>query len=115
METTSQSRLVWMYSRVLMMLRPLTNCCVLAARRHVNGSTCDCKLHRGAMELTEPSVYLGHNTSICMFVGMLRCGVMPMHFNVGSFECAFLYISVHVVVVLGLCRVIKVEVQLTIE
>ncbi len=62
-----------------MVLRLLTNCCVLAARWHVNGSTCDCKLHRGATELTEPSVYLGQNMSICMFVGMHQCGVMPVH------------------------------------
>lgn len=60
METTSQSRPVWVYMRVLMELCPLTNCCVLAARWHVNGSTCD----RGATELTAPSVYLGHNMSI---------------------------------------------------
>lgn len=81
METTSQSRPVWVYSRVLMMLRPLANCCVLAEKWNVNGSTCDCKLHRGATELTAPSVYLGHNMSICMFAGMHQRGVMPTLIN----------------------------------
>ena len=80
-----------MYMRVLMELRPLTNCCVLAARWHVNGSTCD----RGPAELTAPSVYLGHNMSIWMFVGMHLCGVMPMHFNFILFEYMFFSTLVH--------------------
>lgn len=73
METISQSRPVLVCSRVLMVPRPLTDCYVLAVRWHVNGGTCDCKLHRGPTELTAPSLYLGHSMSICMFVGM--------HFN----------------------------------
>lgn len=66
-----------MYSGVLMTLRPLANCWVLAAKWNVNGNTCDCKLHRGATELAAPGVYLQHNISIWMFAGMHRCGGMP--------------------------------------
>lgn len=54
MEAAPQCRPVWAHSRVLMMPRPLANCCVLAARWNVNGSTCDYKLHRGATQLAAP-------------------------------------------------------------
>lgn len=54
MEPASQSGPVWVYSRVLMMLSPLANCHVLAPNWNVNGSTCNCKLHRGVTELTTP-------------------------------------------------------------
>lgn len=54
-------------SWVLMVLCLLPNCCALAVRLHVNGSTCRGKLHRGTMVLTAATIYLGHHMSICMF------------------------------------------------
>lgn len=87
METAPQCRPVWAHSRGLMMRRPLANCCVLAARWNVNGSTCACKLHRGATQLTAPRVYLGHNINIWMCAGGPRCGAAPEHINFLSFQC----------------------------
>lgn len=54
MEAAPQSGPVWAHSGALMMLPPLANCCVLAARWNVNGSTCDYQLHRGATQLITP-------------------------------------------------------------
>lgn len=87
METAPQCRPVWAHSRVLMMLPPLANCCVLAARWNVNGSTCDYKLHRGATQLTGPRVYLGHNVNICMRGGRHRCEATPECSNFLPFQC----------------------------
>lgn len=86
METAPQCRPVRVHRRVLMMLRSLANCWVLAARWNVNGSTCDYKLHRGATQLTAPRVYLGHNINICTCAGRHGCGATPEHIHFLSFQ-----------------------------
>lgn len=95
METAPQCRPARAHSRVLMMLRSLANCCVLAARWNVNRSTCDYKLHRGATQLTAPRL------SGTQRQHLHCCGATPKHINFPSFEC--LLISVNAVSVAGLC------------
>lgn len=74
-----------------MMPRPLANCWFLAARWNVNGSTCDCKPHRKATELTATSVYLGHNMSICMFAGTHQCEATPAHVSFNHLNAFFFF------------------------
>lgn len=86
----------WAHSGALMTPPPLANCCVLAARWNVNGSTCDNELRRGAAQLAQPPpppllppnrVYLGHNINIWTCAGRHRGGATPKHINSLPFQC----------------------------
>lgn len=82
-----------------MVLRPLTKCCVLAARGMLMGAPAQAN----STELTAPSVYLGHNTRMYAFVGMYQCEVMPIYFQL-LFQ--YLLFFVNVVILASSCKII---------
>lgn len=63
-EAAPQSGPVWAHSGALMTLPPLANCCVLAARWNVNGSTCDDELRRGAAQRSSAARSPPHPTTV---------------------------------------------------
>lgn len=94
-----------------MMLRTRTNCCVLAEMRHVNGSTCDCKLHRGGNGAHSTQCLSGTQRKH-LYVCRNAAVVMPKHFN---FISMFPSILVDAVVALSLCGMNAIYISVFLE